>query len=68
MVNQFSRIRALKVCLNCGNAKDQGLILCWPCHHNLKAYDGCYSKKTDQFLERREESLKARNAPMWSEG
>ena len=60
-MNQYPRIRAMLNCVNCGNAKDQGLILCWPCHHNLKQrHNGGYGKRVEGFLERREESLEFR--------
>lgn len=57
-MEQYNRIRALAVCPNCREAKDAGLILCWPCHHTQKnRNDGSYSKRLEAKLAAMEYGL-----------
>ena len=37
------RIRNLQVCPKCAQHKERGLVVCWPCHRDLKrVYGGGY--------------------------
>jgi hypothetical protein len=36
MIDQQERVRASFTCVCCGGTKDQGVLLCWPCHHAQK--------------------------------
>lgn len=53
--NDYDKVRRLRTCL-CGDAKDEGLILCWPCHRREKRFnDGGYSAETLELLDTLEE-------------
>ena len=57
-MNNYDRTRADGVCPNCLQAKGQGLVLCWPCHHAQKHHnDGDYSKRCYAKIEARERFL-----------
>lgn len=50
--SQHPRARALLVCIQCKGAKEEGLVLCWDCHHKQKRlHDGCYSAITEATLD-----------------
>ncbi len=57
-VSQNPKVRAEKVCPNCLQGKDVGLVLCWPCHHSQKDHnDGDYSKRCKAKIAAREAAL-----------
>ena len=48
---QHDRVRAVTFCPRCFGTKDQGLLVCWPCHARLKrAYDGGYGRVMERRL------------------
>lgn len=54
-------VRADGLCPHCGEAKTQGLLLCWPCHHKQKEhYDGDYGKLAKRQIAAREAFLEKR--------
>lgn len=49
---QFPHVRALTICLACGGPKDAGLLVCWPCHNELKLiHDHGYGPDVDLLIE-----------------
>lgn len=49
--HQYERVRDGFTCPRCWGSKDQGTLLCWPCHHKEKnRHDGCYSKTTERAI------------------
>lgn len=51
-------VRSSYICPLCRNHKDQGLVLCWPCHRKEKAANGgCYSNTAETIIEAREYRL-----------
>jgi hypothetical protein len=48
-------IRAGFTCPLCGGVKDQELLVCLGCHHEVKAANaGCYGPTVEKLLDRRE--------------
>lgn len=46
-------VRQLPICLSCKGAKDQGLVLCWPCHREQKRLnEGGYSPEVQDLIDR----------------
>jgi hypothetical protein len=44
--------RALRTCIRCQGAKDEGLVVCWPCHGYMKAtFGGCYDPEIEQRIK-----------------
>lgn len=51
-------VRADSTCPLCLHAKDQGLVLCWPCHHEQKRlFDACYGQLAEALIARRDRYL-----------
>jgi hypothetical protein len=51
-------VRHERICVNCGMAKSQGLLLCWPCHRLQKHHHGgAYSRRVEDKLAQRETML-----------
>lgn len=66
MIDQQRRVRGELTCINCGNEKSAGLVICWPCHALQKHHnDGCYSKRLEKKLAEREAALKDAGVPEW---
>ena len=60
-MNQYPFVRADSLCVWCGEKKDKGLLLCWPCHHTQKdRNDGDYGRKAYSKLDQRESLLASR--------
>lgn len=60
-MNQHPKVRAMLTCPACGEAKDRGLVLCWPCHRAQKQRnDGGYSPKLEAQLDYIEQHGEAR--------
>jgi hypothetical protein len=50
-IGDSPRIRAGFTCPKCLGPKDPGLVLCWPCHHDEKRYNGGgYSDSTERLI------------------
>ena len=48
------KVRAMRFCL-CGSEKDEGCLLCWPCHRREKALNaGGYGDDTLLLLDQME--------------
>lgn len=49
---QYSRVRERLWCCSCQGTKDQGLLVCWPCHTRLKRrFDGGYGAAVTKRIQ-----------------
>lgn len=50
-------------CPRCLGVKDTGLVLCWPCHHDEKRWNGGgYSVFAERLIAARESQLRKSGA------
>lgn len=55
---QNPMVRRWHTCPKCLNSKDEGLVLCWPCHRTEKRQnDGGYSVETEAKIALAEKKL-----------
>jgi hypothetical protein len=51
-MTDYPHVRTLLACPKCSQPKDQGLLLCWPCHRQQKReHGGGYSAQTMHAIE-----------------
>jgi hypothetical protein len=54
-----THVRADSTCPVCHGRKDHGLLVCWPCHRELKRqHHGGYGDKAEQAIAARESYLR----------
>lgn len=57
---QYPHIRAMTLCLACGGGKTVGLLVCWPCHNELKmVHDVGYGLTMERVLLRANDTAEA---------
>lgn len=58
--SQYPHVRAMLECPRCWKPKGAGLLLCWPCHHNLKKrHNGGYGRRVEAQLAELESAAEA---------
>lgn len=51
MSETYGHVRGLATCICCGGKKDNGLVLCWRCHHDQKRkHEGGYDPRLEDLL------------------
>ena len=59
----YPHLRRLAFCPWCGRRKDDGLVICWPCHRELKdQHRGTWGKEAERYLDRFERTMANRGS------